>query len=157
MRLLMKSASRVLAEGRSQMNTLTSRLGIYGFWAVVLGMLTAGCEPAAPCGALNQAVIGTWVGFPPFEGLPAEIITLSADHVYTSAYEGYPPSTVGLWSLGYDPETYSCDVLFVADSNGVIHTTYSIRMDGDYMVLDSWGTAEAYYYREGTDPPPPAE
>jgi hypothetical protein len=140
------------------MKTVTNHLGVYGFLAVALGILPAGCPPQpAHCTALEQMLVGTWVGVPLVEGLPAEIITLSANHVYSSTYEGYSASEVGRWSLGYDPEDYYCDVLFVADSNGVIHTTYSIRMDGEYMVLDSWGTGETYYYREGGSPPPAAE
>ncbi len=144
------------------MTTRMQRRGCWRVLAVVVGMLPAGCgtgytPPPPSCKALEQTLIGTWVGVPPIEGLPAEKITLSADYVYSSTYEGFSASEVGIWGLGYAPDNSYCDILFVGDSNGVIHTTYSLRMDGDYMVLDSWGSGETCYYREGTPPPPSAE
>ena len=46
-----------------------------------------------------------------------------------------------------------CDILFVGDNNGVIHTTYNLLLDGDRLVLSIWGSGTTYY-REGTTPPP---
>lgn len=136
------------------MKMRTSRLVFFGFLAIVLGTLAAGCAPVSPqCAALESAVIGTWVGFPSSQGWPPKIITLSANHAYSSRYSGSSESEVGLWSLGYDPDTYVCDVLFVRDTNNVMRHTYGLRMDGDYMVIVTPVGADTYYYREGTTPP----
>jgi len=141
------------------MNALIGRRGLRGLLIAVAGMLPAGCPQVGTppsCEALRQSLVGTWIGVPPAEGLPVETITLGANHVYTSRYEGFPTSEVGLWDLGYAPENDFCDLLLVGDSDGVIHTTYNLLLDGDRLVLSIWGSGTTYY-REGTTPPSSAD
>lgn len=135
-----------------------SRRGYCGILALVLTMLPVACStvlsPGTPCDTLLRSVVGTWIStndrlgsewsFPP-------TFTLEGSQVYRAG------SLVGLWDLGYTPGEDVCDVLFVGDSSGVIHKTYGLRMDGDYMVLSAWASADTYYYREGTSPPPSAD
>ena len=129
------------------MKTHTSRLGLCGFLAVISGVLPMGCPPSTPtsCNALKQALVGTWI---PTDEYPfAATFTLDANNVYRSG------DVVGIWDLGYEPGNNFCDILFVGDSDGVIHTTYNLLLDGDRLVLSIWGSGTTYY-REGTTPPP---
>ena len=135
------------------MKRLASWRGFFGILLVFLVMLPAGCMPVPDCSALRRSLTGTWISTDEYPGgvwsFPATF-TLDADQTYRSG------DLVGLWDLGYAPENTFCDILFVGDSGGTIHTTYGLQMDGDYLVLDIWGRSVTYY-KEGTPPPPSAD
>jgi len=134
------------------MKMLMSRRVLCGFLTVVLGTLPAGCTPVPDCSDLQQSLVGTWISTAEYPGtawsFPATF-TLDANQVYRSG------DLVGVWDVGFAPPNTFCDVLFVGDSDGVIHKIYSLQMDEDYLVLSPWGKSVTYY-REGTPPPPSA-
>ena len=131
---------------------MTTRMTSSSFYAVLLfywGVLAAGCTAGPDCNALQKSLIGTWLradgqmlsvwSFP-------ESFTLEANQVYRSG------DVEGQWDLGYAPGNDFCDILFVG-ANGTIYTTYNLEMDGDYLILDLWGSSPVTYYKEGTSPP----